>query len=101
MLAVTAWGLAGQPVPVTIMTQNMDAGTDLTFAIGELLGHLPPGVGVELTFEEILAANISGWISAIVHTGDRHFRVVATHLQSAVPGDPASIAVQTAQADQL
>jgi endonuclease/exonuclease/phosphatase family metal-dependent hydrolase len=221
MLAVTAWGVAAEPAPVTIMTQNMDAGTDLTFAIGELLGRLPPGVGVELTFEEILASDIpqraallaarvtdkkpdllalqevtlwrtgasvdtattvlfdqlqlllsrlaadgvpydivavnsledfafpkasggalritdrnvllmrsdlrppafhlsdvhantfdaeysllglhvpSGWISAIVHTGNRHFRVATTHLQSAVPGDPTSIAVQTAQANQL
>jgi endonuclease/exonuclease/phosphatase family metal-dependent hydrolase len=221
MLAVTAWGFAAEPAPVAIMTQNMDAGTDLTFAIGELLGRLPPGVGVELTFEEILASDIpqraalladrvvdkkpdllalqevtlwrtgasvdtattvlfdqlqlllsslaadgvpydivavnslddfafpkasggalritdrnvllirsdlrppafhlsdvhantfdaeysllglrvlSGWISAIVHTGNRHFRVATTHLQSAVPGDPTSIAVQTAQANQL
>ena len=31
------------------MTQNMDAGTDLTFAILELLGVLSPGVGVDLT----------------------------------------------------
>lgn len=221
VLAVTAWGFAAQPAPVTIMTQNMDAGTDLAFAVGELLGGLPPGVGVELTFDEILASDIpqraallaarvadkkpdllalqeatlwrtgasadtattvlfdqlqlllsslaadgvpydivavnsledfafpkasggalritdrnvllmrsdlrppafhlsdvhanifdaeysllglhvpSGWISTIVHTGNRHFRVVTTHLQSAVPGDPTSIAVQTAQANQL
>jgi hypothetical protein len=43
----------------------------------------------------------SGWISASVHTGNRHFRLVNTHLQSPVPGDPTSIAVQTAQANQL
>jgi hypothetical protein len=57
-LAVTAWGFAAQPSAVSIMTQNMDAGTDLTFAIGELLGFFPPGVGVELTYEEILATDI-------------------------------------------
>jgi endonuclease/exonuclease/phosphatase family metal-dependent hydrolase len=203
------------------MTQNMDAGTDLTFAIGELLGFFPPGLGVELTYQEILATDIpqraallaakvaiekpdllalqeatlwrtgasvdtattvladqlqlllsslaadgvpydivavdsltdialpktsggalritdrdvllvradlrppafhlsdvhantfdavyslgglqvpSGWISAIVHTGNRHFRLVSTHLQSPVPGDPTAIAVQTAQANQF
>jgi endonuclease/exonuclease/phosphatase family metal-dependent hydrolase len=45
---------------IKIMTQNMDAGTDLTFAVGELLGAFPPGVGVELTYEEILATDIPG-----------------------------------------
>ena len=221
MLAVTGGGFAAEPAPVTIMTQNMDAGTDLTFAIAELLGILPPGVGVELTYEEILSAAIpqraallaaqvaakkpdllalqeatlwrtgasadtattvlfdqlqlllsslaadgvpydmvavnslidvafpkasggalritdrnvlliradlrppafhvsdvhantfdaqlllgglqvpAGWISAIVHTGNRHFRLVTTHLQSAVPGDPAATTIQMAQANQL
>ena len=221
MLAVTAWGFAAEPAPVTVMTQNMDAGTDLTFAIGDLLGFLPPGIGVELTYQEILSATIpqrtallaaqvadkkpdllalqeatlwrtgasvdsattvlfdqvqlllsslaaagvlydivavnslgdyafpkasggalrftdrnvllmragprppafhlsdvhantfdavyslgglrvpSGWISAIVHTGDRHLRLVNTHLQSPVPGDPTSTVVQTAQTGQL
>jgi endonuclease/exonuclease/phosphatase family metal-dependent hydrolase len=221
MLAVAAWGFAAEPESVKIMTQNMDAGTDLTFAISELLGLFPPGFGVELTYEEILATNIpqraallaakvadkkpdllalqevtlwrtgasvdtattvlfdqlqlllsnlaadgvaydivavnslsdialpktsggalritdrdvlliradlrppafhlsdvhansfdaeysfgglhvpSGWISAIVHTGNRHFRLVTTHLQGPVPGDPTAIAVQTAQANQF
>ncbi|HTA46310.1 MAG TPA: endonuclease/exonuclease/phosphatase family protein [Bryobacteraceae bacterium] len=221
MLAVTVWGFAAEPVPVKVMTQNMDAGTDLGFAIAELLGFLPPGVGVELTYEEILASDIpgrttllassvadkkpdllclqeatlwrtgesvntattvlydqlqllladlaaagvsydiaavetladqalpkasggtlritdrnalliradllppelhlsdvhsdtfdavysigglhapAGWISAIVHTGNRHFRLVTTHLTGPVPGDPTSVAVQVAQADQL
>lgn len=40
------------------MTQNIDAGTDLNFAIGELLGVFPPGVGVELTYQEVLAADM-------------------------------------------
>jgi endonuclease/exonuclease/phosphatase family metal-dependent hydrolase len=221
MLALSAWGFAAGPPPVKIMTQNMDAGTDLTFAVAELLGIFPPGVGVELTYDEILAAAIpqravllaakvadkkpdllalqeatlwrtgtsvdtattvlfdqlqlllsslsadgvpydivavnslkdvalpkasggvlritdrdvlliradlrppafhlsdvhantfdsefslgglqvtSGWISAIVHTGNRHFRLVNTHLQNAVPGDPTAAIVQTAQANQL
>src|ERR1039457_6638125 len=57
-LAVTVWGFAAQPSAVSVMTQNMDAGTDLTFAIGELLGVFPPGVGVELTYQEILATDI-------------------------------------------
>ncbi len=221
MLALTAWGFAAEPAAVKIMTQNMDAGTDLTFAVGELLGVFPPGVGVELTYQEILAADIphraallaarvvnekpdlltlqevtlwrtgasvdsatnvladqlqllladlaaagvpydivavdtlgdfalpkasggvlrstdrdvllmradlrppafhlsdvhantydavysigglqvpSGWISATVHSGNRHFRLVTTHLQSPVPGDPTATTVQIAQASQL
>src|ERR1035441_8937802 len=58
MLAVTAAGFAAQPSAVSIMTQNMDAGTDLTYAIAELEGLFPPGYGVELTYEEILASNL-------------------------------------------
>jgi endonuclease/exonuclease/phosphatase family metal-dependent hydrolase len=221
MLAVPAWGLAAGPATAKIMTQNMDAGTDLTFAVAELLGIFPPGVGIELTYQEILSADIpqraallaakvagnkpdllalqevtlwrtgasvdttttvlfdqlqlllsslaadgvpydivavnartdvalpkasggalritdrdvlliradlrppafhlsdvhanafdavyslgglhvpAGWISATVHTGDRHFRVLNTHLQGPVPGDPTAVAVQAAQAGQL
>jgi endonuclease/exonuclease/phosphatase family metal-dependent hydrolase len=203
------------------MTQNMDAGTDLNFAIAELLGMLPQGVGVQMTYQEVLASALperidllasaiaakrpdilglqevtlwrtgetpqtattvlvdqlqlllsalaahgvpydvaavntvgdlalpmapagalrmtdrnvlltradlmppafhlsdihsnlfdavyslgpvqaaSGWISAMVHSGDRHFRLFMTHLQSPVPNDPASTEVQEAQAKQL
>ncbi len=221
MLAVNGWAFAAGPAPVKIMTQNMDAGTDLTFAIGELLGFFPPGVGVELTYQEVLAADIpqraallaaqvadkkpdliglqevtlwrtgasvdtattvlfdqlqlllsslaadgvpydivavnsltdlalpkasggalritdrdvlliradlrppafhlsdvhantfdaefsfgglqlpSGWISAIVHTGDRQFRLFTTHLQSPVENDPTATTVQLAEANQL
>jgi hypothetical protein len=45
MLAVIISAFAEQPKPVSVMTQNMDAGSDLTFVIGELLGDLPTGVG--------------------------------------------------------
>jgi endonuclease/exonuclease/phosphatase family metal-dependent hydrolase len=221
MLAVNGRAFAAGPAPIKIMTQNMDADTDLTFAIGELLGFFPPGVGVELTYHEVLAADIpqraallaaqvaekkpdliglqevtlwrtgtsvdtattvvfdqlqlllsslaadgvpydivtvdsledlalpkasggalritdrdvlliradlrppafhlsdvhantfdaefsfgglqvpSGWISAMVHTGNRQFRLFTTHLQSPVANDPTSVTVQTAQANQL
>ena len=221
MVALITWGFATGPEPVKIMTQNMDASTDLNFAVAELLGILPPGVGVELTCEEVLAAAIpqraallaakvadekpdllalqeatlcrtgmsvgtattilfdqlqlllsslaadgvpydivtvqslddialpkasggvlritdrnvlliradlrppafhlsdvhadtfetqysfgglqipGGWISAIVHTGNRHFRLVTTHLQGPVPIDPTATVVQAAQANQL
>ena len=58
MFAVNGRAFAAGPAPIKIMTQNMDAGTDLTFAIGELLGFFPSGVGVELTYQEVLAADI-------------------------------------------
>ncbi len=43
----------------------------------------------------------AGWISAEVHTRNRHFRLVTTHLTSAIPGVPAATAVQVAQAQEL
>ena len=221
VLALTASvSFADQPSPVSIMSQNLDAGTDLGFAFAELLGDFPPGVGVELTYQEVLASaiparmsllaakmaakkpdilavvevalwrtgpannatqviadelgllvsdlasrgvpydvvavntvadaalpkasggvlrytdrnvllvrsdlrppafNISdvhsnvfdavlnfgglqapnGWISAMVHLGNRHFRLAVTHLSSPVPGDPAATAIQVQQAQQL
>ena len=58
MLGVNPVGSAVEPASVKIMTQNMDAGTDLTFAVAELLGIFPPVGGVELTYQEILAASI-------------------------------------------
>ncbi|MGE5299816.1 MAG: endonuclease/exonuclease/phosphatase family protein, partial [Acidobacteriota bacterium] len=42
-----------------------------------------------------------GWISADVHMGNKHFRLVATHLESPVPGVPEATAVQVAQAGEL
>lgn len=212
---------ADQPAPVSVMTQNLDAGTDLGFAIAELLGAFPPGMGVELTYQEVLASNIparmsllaakmaeakpdllaleevslwrtgpaannatqvvadelallmsdlasqgvpydvvavnslgdaalpkssggvlrytdrnallvrsdlrppalslsdvhsnvfdavltigglqapNGWISAMVHLGNRHFRLAMTHLSGPIPGDPAATAIQVEQAQQL
>jgi endonuclease/exonuclease/phosphatase family metal-dependent hydrolase len=43
----------------------------------------------------------AGWISAMVHSGNRHFRLLTTHLQSPVSGDSTAAAVQEAQAKQL
>jgi len=42
-----------------------------------------------------------GWISADVHVGNRHLRLVVTHLESAIPGVPEATAVQVAQANEL
>ncbi|MEO8054473.1 MAG: endonuclease/exonuclease/phosphatase family protein [Acidobacteriota bacterium] len=49
-------------VPVTIMTQNMDDGTDLTFIIGWFAGQFPGSLGdaVDLTFAELQASNFEG-----------------------------------------
>ena len=43
----------------------------------------------------------AGWISAMVHVGNRHFRLLTTHLQSPVVVDPTAALVQEAQAKQL
>ena len=43
----------------------------------------------------------SGWICAVVHTGDRQFRLFTTHLQSPVAIDPTAATVQIAEANQL
>jgi endonuclease/exonuclease/phosphatase family metal-dependent hydrolase len=47
-------------VPVTIMTQNMDDGTDLTYVIAALLPDplLPLGFAVDLTHYELMASAI-------------------------------------------
>jgi endonuclease/exonuclease/phosphatase family metal-dependent hydrolase len=43
----------------------------------------------------------SGYISATVHSGDRDFRLIATHLESSITGDPAAALVQVAQAQEI
>jgi endonuclease/exonuclease/phosphatase family metal-dependent hydrolase len=219
MLALAAWGFAAQPAMFKVMTQNMDAGTDLGFAIGGLLQNNAVA-GVELTYQEVLGSKIpdraallakqianrkpellalqeatlwrtgdsvatattllydqlelllsdlkadgvpynvvavntlgdlalpkesgalrftdrdalliradlgppelhfsdvhsmvfnatygigglqvpAGWISAMIHLGNRHFRLITTHLQSPVVFDPTAAEIQTEQAQQL
>ena len=43
----------------------------------------------------------AGWISAMIHLGNRHFRLITTHLQSPVVLDPTAAGIQTEQAQQL
>ena len=43
----------------------------------------------------------AGWISVDIHRGNTQFRLVATHLESAIPGVPESVDVQVAQAQEL
>jgi endonuclease/exonuclease/phosphatase family metal-dependent hydrolase len=52
-----AVGAAG--TTVTVMTQNMDAGTDLKFALA-YLNTSTPTIGIDLTYQEILQTNIPG-----------------------------------------
>ena len=221
LLTLAVIAFAADPSQFKVMTQNMDASTDLTFAVAELYGVFPAKVGVELTYQEILASDmhgrtlllagkiaqarpefiglqeatlwrtgdtvatatnvvadqlallladlaaantpydvvainslgdlalpkasggvlrmtdrdvllmrsdlrppmfsvsdvhanrfdavysvqgvpvVSGWISAIVHTGNRIFRLLTTHLQGPVGPDPSAIEVQVAQGKQL
>ena len=43
---------------VTVMTQNMDAGTDLGFVLA-YLNTSTPTVGIDLTYQEILQSNFA------------------------------------------
>jgi len=43
----------------------------------------------------------AGWISAIVHVGNKKFLLAAVHLESTVPGYPPATDVQVAQAQEL
>jgi endonuclease/exonuclease/phosphatase family metal-dependent hydrolase len=52
-----------------------------------------------LDFDGLLV--VQGWISADVHIGDSHFRLVVTHLESPVPGVPEAIKIQVAQTNEL
>jgi len=52
------WAGPGNPT-VTLMTQNMDAGTDLGFALA-YLNTSTPTVGIDLTYQEILQSNFAG-----------------------------------------
>ena len=52
-----------------------------------------------LDFEGLLV--VQGWISADVHVGHSHFRLVVTHLESPVPDLPEATDVQVAQANEL
>ena len=49
----------GADPTVTVMTQNMDAGTDLGFALA-YLNTSTPTVGIDLTYQEILQGNFAG-----------------------------------------
>lgn len=44
---------------------------------------------------------VQGYITATVHSGNRHFRLVMTHLESPVPGVPEATDVQVAQTTEL
>src|SRR5215831_8957279 len=57
VLAMGSWvALAEDHAVVTIMTQNMDAGTDLSYIVALL--ESDPQLGVDLTLAEIQASNI-------------------------------------------
>ncbi len=52
-------------------------------------------------FEFLGLPLVQGYISATVHSGNRHFRLVMTHLESPVPGVPEATDVQVAQTTEL
>jgi endonuclease/exonuclease/phosphatase family metal-dependent hydrolase len=61
LLLVSLFPLFAGPgnTTVSVMTQNMDAGTDLDFALA-YLNTSTPTVGIDLTYQEILQSNFAG-----------------------------------------
>lgn len=51
---------------VTVMTQNMDAGTDLKLALA-FINTSTPTVGIDLTYQEILQSDIPGRAALLAH----------------------------------
>jgi endonuclease/exonuclease/phosphatase family metal-dependent hydrolase len=72
-------------------------------------GLRPPALHLSDVHTHIFQAGLSlegfraeqGWISATVHTGNHHFRLAVTHLESAIPFFPAATEVQVAQTGEL
>ena len=58
LFLVSSTAYAADPT-VTVMTQNMDAGTDLGFALA-YLNTSTPTVGIDLTYQELLQNNFAG-----------------------------------------
>lgn len=90
---------AAEPT-VTVMTQNMDAGTDLGFALA-YLNTSTPTVGIDLTYQEILQSNFAGRAAILA-------REIATAKPNVVSLQEATLwstgpdpAHQTALFDQL
>lgn len=66
--ALAGWASAAQPnadVPVSIMTQNMDDGTDQTYIIAALMGQIPLPDAVDLTFAELQASDVQGRVGLL------------------------------------
>src|SRR5450756_2192359 len=56
--AYSVWAGPGNTA-VTVMTQNMDAGTDLGFALA-YINSATPTVGIDLTYQEVQKSNFAG-----------------------------------------
>ena len=57
--ASSMWAGSGSNSPITVMTQNMDSGTDLGLVLA-YINSATPTVGVDLTYQEILQSNFAG-----------------------------------------
>ncbi len=66
------------------------------FHLSDVHAHI---YDVALDFQGLIVTQ--GWISADVHMGNKHFRLVNTHLESPIPGVPEATAVQVAQVTEL
>ena len=84
---------------VTVMTQNMDAGTDLGFALA-YINSATPTVGIDLTYQEVLKSNFAGR-AAILAQEIKAANPDLVSLQEATVWSTGSSTVQTPFADQL
>ena len=101
--AVSDSALAGNQVPALRFTDR-DA-----LLVRADLG--PPSFNLSNVHSRIFAASLpfpqlgleihAGWIIADIHSGNRQFRLLTTHLMSAIPGVDAATQVQVAQAQEL
>jgi endonuclease/exonuclease/phosphatase family metal-dependent hydrolase len=66
IFAFAGWAsAAGKGSTVTILTQNMDAGTDQSYIVAAAQGYLDPALAVDLTFAELQLGNLPGRAAAL------------------------------------
>lgn len=103
--SMAGWAVAAKPdanVPVKIMTQNMDDGTDQTYVIAALTGQIPLPFAVDLTFAELQASNFQGRASLMAaQIAERTPEIVAVQEAALWRFGPTPETATTVLFDQL
>jgi endonuclease/exonuclease/phosphatase family metal-dependent hydrolase len=101
--AVSDFALAGNQVPALRFTDRdallvrADLGPP-SFNVSNIHSRI---FEASLPFPQLGAQIYDGWIAADIHSGNRQFRLLTTHLLSPIPGVDAATQVQVAQAQEL